>query len=474
MAASTTRPTADATALQIAVAASGGRDSTALLHCTARRARELGARVHALHVHHGLLPQADAWQRQLGAQCRRWAAAGLPVTLHVQRLHGAPAAGDSVEAWARRERYAALAVLARAADCHAVLLAHHRRDQAETVLLQLLRGAGARGLAAMPAQASRDGILWLRPWLDQPRAAIEAYLARHRLRWVDDASNAEPHLARNRLRLQVWPRLEAAFPHTEAALATAAARAAEEAACLRELAALDAAACVDGDALALDAWRALSEARRANLLRHQLEAWCGRGVPQTLMQRLVHELADRQPGVPVGRWPAPGGELRLYRDRLGFVRTAPATLAAAGANEAAPGAAARGQPLDLRRPGQHALPGWDGRLVVRAVRQGGVAMDRLAGVDLAAGRAGMRFQLRPGATPRSLKKQFQAAGIPAWARDGPVLLDAAGALLFVAGLGTDARCLAPDGVPQRALRWEAHAAAAGPGSDTPGAALPAA
>lgn len=306
MGASPTPRRADA----IAVAVSGGRDSIALLHATLRAARPLGITVHALHVHHGLVAQADAWAAQVRAQCRRWGAA-----FHLTRLTGAPAPAESVEAWARRERYAALATMAQAAGCRAVLLAHHRRDQAETVLLQLMRGAGARGLAAMPAAVQRAGIIWLRPWRDHPRSAIEAYVKRHRLSWVDDASNHDPRFARNRLRQQVWPLLDAAFPAAEAALAGAAQRAADEAQALRELAEADAAlACADGT-LAVTAWRALSPARRMLLLRHLIEAWSGRGVPQTLVRRLGDELQR----CPSGQWPAPGGTLRLRRGRLAWV-----------------------------------------------------------------------------------------------------------------------------------------------------------
>jgi tRNA(Ile)-lysidine synthase len=307
MGASATRRSADPA---VAVAASGGRDSTALLHATARAAAALGLRVHALHVHHGLNPAADRWAAHVRRQGRRW---GLAV--HVHRLAGAPAAGDSVEAWARRERYAALAAMARSAGCSVVLLAHHRRDQAETVLLQLLRGAGARGLAAMPAATERDGIHWLRPWRDQPREAIEAYVRRHRLAFVDDDSNADPRFARNRLRLQLWPALEQAFPGAEPALATAARRAAEEAQALHELAALDAASVREGDTLLKAAWLALSPARRLLQLREAVAGWTGQGVPDTLVRRLAAEL----PRCPSGRWPAPGGWLLLRGGRLSYL-----------------------------------------------------------------------------------------------------------------------------------------------------------
>jgi tRNA(Ile)-lysidine synthase len=174
----------------------------------------------------------------------------------------------------------------------------------------------------MPAAAWRDGIAWLRPWREQPRAAVEAYLRRHRLRWVDDASNDDPRFARNRLRRAVWPALDAAFPGAEAALASAAARAADEAAALGELAALDASsACLD-DVLVVRAWLALSPARRVLLLRHVVERWAGRGAPETLVRRLAREL----PRCPSGQWPAPGGVLRLRRGRLAYRADGPASV----------------------------------------------------------------------------------------------------------------------------------------------------
>lgn len=304
MGASATPPRAE-----VGVAASGGRDSTALLHATLRAAGPLGVRVHALHVHHGLHPQADAWLRHVRSQSQRWGA-----VFHAAHLSTAPAPSESVEAWARRERYLALTTLAQAAGCGVVLLAHHRRDQAETVLLQLLRGGGARGLAAMPAHVQRGGIHWLRPWRDQTREAIEAYLRRYRLRWVDDPGNDDERYARNQLQRSVWPALDAAFPQAEAALAQAATRAAEEASALKEFVALDAASCSDGDALRLAAWQTLSPSRQALLLRWQVETWSGRGVPGTLIRRLMVEL----PRSTSGRWPAPGGWLELRRGALRY------------------------------------------------------------------------------------------------------------------------------------------------------------
>lgn len=425
----------------IAVAYSGGRDSTALLHATLRAAREAGIEVHALHVHHGLNPQADAWLEHGQAQCARWARAGWPVHFHAERLALKPARGESVEAVARTARYAALRRMVLAAGVRLVLLAHHRRDQAETLLLQALRGAGVAGLAGMPACVERDGITWARPWLAQPHAAIDAYVRRYRLQHIEDDSNADPRFARNRLRLQVWPALEAAFPQAEATLADAAAWAQQASGCVADLAALDLAACADGEALNLAAWQALAPHRGTQALR----AWL-RGLGARVGAREVERLVRELPGRGAARWPLAGGELRRYRGRLRWVVDATPALPPP-----------RETLLAVPRAGRYLLPGWGGVLLVRRVREGGVAPARLAQIELRPRGGGEQFQAAPLRPPRSLKKQFQAAGLPAWARGGP-LLWSEGALLFVPGLGVDARALAAAGEPQLSLAWEPLAA----------------
>ena len=357
-------------------------------------AREAGLRVQALHVHHGLIAQADAWTAHCEAQCRRWARRGWPVALAVARLQLRPAAGESVEALARTQRYAALGRMARAAGATLVLLAHHRRDQAETLLLQALRGGGVAGLAGMPPRVERDGLTWARPWLAMPRGAIEAYVRRYRLAFVEDDSNADTRFARNRLRHEVWPALARAFPQAEASLSDAATWAAQASAALDETAALELARCADARGLDLAAWAGLGPARGRPLLR----AW-------------LRHAAGRTP------------------------TTAPEAM------------------LGLKRAGRYPLPGWGGVLVARRVGEGGVALSRLVALTLAARQGGERFQAAPRAAVRSLKKQYQALGVPAWARHGPLLLSG-GALVFVPGLGIDARALAAPGEPQLALHWE--------------------
>lgn len=430
----------------IAVAYSGGRDSTALLHATLEQAAALGVQVLALHVHHGLSPNADRWLEHCSAQCERWARRGRPVQFVATRLSDQPPRGESVEAWARRARYRALRAMALEGGARAVLLAHHRRDQAETLLLQALRGAGTAGLSGMPASVAREGVVWLRPWLTRPREEIEAYVRKHRLRHIDDESNDDPRFARNRLRGAVWPALVGAFPDAEAALSTAAAWAAEATQALDELAAQDLAGAGDGTALNVAAWCALSPARRANALRAWIKrAAGGSAAPASLVLRLLDELPRAATSRSM-RWPHPAGELRLYRGGLSF--------AAAATPVEAPGPAAdRESTLRIVRAGVYRLPGWGGSLRVTRVSEGGVPLAWLGRADLKPREGSESFQSGIGRPPRSLKKQYQAAGVPAWDRDGP-LVYSGGQLVFVPGLGIDARVVGLPGQALVSLRWE--------------------
>lgn len=403
----------------VAVAFSGGLDSTALLHAVTRT----GARVLALHVHHGLQPQADDWIAHCENVAREFGAEFAST-----RLSGAPARGDSIEAWAREGRHRALHDMAAAAGTDLLLLAHHRRDQAETFLLQAMRGAGTAGLAGMPKAQWRDGICWARPWLDQPRDVIQAYAAQHGLRWIDDPSNVDGRYARNRLRQTLWP----AFPAAEAGLAQAARWAQQAEALAAEVAAADLAGLATSERLDLAALAALSPARASNALR----AWLARhtAAPATLVERL---LTEWRPGATLS-WPAPGGALHAYRDGL-YWATATDELPAA-------------TQVDLSRPGFHPQPGWGGGWLVEPGSPG-IALRRLAGLTQRARAGAEQFQRAPASALRSLKKACQEAGLPPWRRDGPLLFDAAARLVAVAGLGMDARAFADQDEPQRSLRW---------------------
>jgi tRNA(Ile)-lysidine synthase len=423
----------------VAVAFSGGRDSTALLHATLAAAQPLGIEVLALHVHHGLSAHADDWLAACETLCSRWACAGRPLRFVAHRVSARPAPGDSIEAWARKARYRALREMALAHGASLVLLAHHRRDQAETLLLQAMRGAGVAGLAGMPATADRDGITWARPWLGQSREDIEAYVRKHRLRPIEDDSNTDPRFARNRLRLAVWAPLTEAFPDAEATLADAAGWAQQALACVNELAEMDLSAIANLAGLDVARWLALSDARRGNALRAWLKAQCGRPASASVVTRLLTEVAARQSA----RWPIPGGELRSYRGVLRFKRDA----------DMAPTPSLPESTVQVLRAGRLALPGWGGSLHLARVKEGGVPLAWLAHLDLRPRSGGEQFQAGFDRPPRSLKKQYQAAGVPAWLRDGP-LVYAGGQLVFVPGLGLDARVIGLPGQPQVTMHWQ--------------------
>jgi tRNA(Ile)-lysidine synthase len=428
------------------VAYSGGRDSTALLHATVAAAEPLGLRVLALHVHHGLSADADRWLAHGQALCRRWARRGRPVEFLARRLTARPARGESVEAWARQARYRALREMAVEHGADLVLLAHHRRDQAETFVLQALRGGGVAALSAMPRMVRRDGVTWARPWLDEPREHIDAYLRRHRLAHVVDDTNADPRFARNRLRALVWPALTEAFADTEASLAAAAQWAQEASAGLTELAAIDLQTVSSEGSLDIAAWHALSMVRQSNALRAWLRESIGRAAMATLVERLMKELR------PTGarRWPLPGGELRSYRGRLRYEAT---TIARPGpARQLIGNGQTELESIDLSVPGVHEQREWGGAFIVECVDAGGIPVATASRLAIRARAPGDRFQAGPARPPRSLKLQYQAAGVPAWLRHGPLACHD-GVPVYVPGLGIDARALARRGEPQLSLHW---------------------
>lgn len=243
-----------------AVALSGGADSTALL---AAAARAWPGRLCAIHVHHGLQPAADAFARQCAQLCER-----LGVPLHQVAVDARHAPGESPEDAARKARYAALAQAASSLGMRAVWLAHHADDQAETLLLALSRGAGLPGLAAMPARMERHGMRFERPLLGVAGSAIRDWLRSEGIGFVEDPTNDDTAFTRNRIRHEVLPALEKAFPHFRDTFARSARHAAQAQLVLASVGAQDLAQA--GNPPAITALRALDRARQANLLRHWL------------------------------------------------------------------------------------------------------------------------------------------------------------------------------------------------------------
>ena len=409
------------------VALSGGLDSTVLLHAMSVLARAQDFRLRALHVDHGLQPDSREWAES----CRRFCAQlGVPLT--VRSLGLVPRPGDSVEAAARDARYAALSrELTRG---ERLLTAHHGGDQLETVLIQLLRGAGVAGLAAMPAR-TRCGSGWqLRPLLRFERATIQAYANQHGLSWLEDPMNAALRFDRAWLRARVLPAIRERWPGVTVTVSRSAAHLAEASRLLDAQAAADAADMLDDGRLSLAAIGGLDADRQANILRWWLRHSGLRPPPAArLAEALRMFRCARDDASPVVRWK--DGEIRRYRGRLYAM---PPVAGHAGE--------ARAETTRLLQLG----PGL-GRFALVPGRGGGLP---------AASSWTIRFRqggesLRPhaGRPRKRLKDLCREAGIVPWMRDRLPLVFGEGRLAAVGDLWLDADIAVPEGEPSLRPLW---------------------
>ncbi len=290
---------------------SGGCDSHVLLHAMASLRADLpNIDIQAVHIDHSLQAQSQRWSEHCKAVAQL-----LAINCEVIRVDAKPNAGESPEAAARDARYDAITPLLHTGDI--LLTAHHRDDQAETVLLQLLRGAGPAGLAAMPAFNS-FGKGWLaRPLLNVGHAQLVSYAEQNHLDWIDDASNFDIRYERNFIRHQIMPVLRQHWPATAKMLARAASHSAEATKLLREVAVSDL-SMVKGEepgTLSVSRIKQLDDARQRNVLRQWIsDAHLPR--PSTaklhcLQHDMLHAAGDRNPHVT---WS--GAQARRYRDTL--------------------------------------------------------------------------------------------------------------------------------------------------------------
>ena len=402
---------------RLTLALSGGLDSVVLLHALNALRRQHPFELRAVHVHHGLSPRADDWANFCAQYC---ATQAVELTVHRVRIADGDPAG--IEAAARRERGHIFAVL----DADFLLTAHHQNDQAETLMLQLLRGAGSKGLSAM-AELQRQPdwqAAQLRPLLNVARAELWGYAQSHALDWVEDESNLDTRYRRNALRQQVMPLLDEHFPGATLTLARAAALQAESAELLDDLARLDARAAIDGARLDCRALAALSVPRARNLLRHfiGLQGW-----PMPSARRLneaLHQLLDAQQAARVC---VNLGTAELHRFRGGAylvpTRTHPAQVPIMW----------QGEPfLDMAAVGI--------RVTFTPTVGSGLKRTLLdAGrVELRLREGRERMRLAPGGPHRTLKNLLQESAIPPWQRDRLPLLLCDGHLVWAAGIGVDA------------------------------------
>jgi tRNA(Ile)-lysidine synthase len=385
---------------RLKVGYSGGLDSHVLLHALAGLRANHRFSLCAIHIDHGLQPASADWGRHCARIC---AALDVPYVMESIRVDGV--AEEGLEAAARRARYAAFASMLVPGDI--LLTAHHGDDQAETVLLQLLRGAGVAGMAAMPAQAMIGPARIVRPMLGFTRTCLHAYAQAHQLEWVEDPSNRDTHQRRNFLRTEILPRLTRYWPSPATMLARTARHAAEAMGLLDEVADADLGICRHAvthspQALSVDALTALSAPRQRNLLRYWLRQQ-GFLAPTT---RHLDEVLGQVRSAPRSqqacvRWP--GIEVWRYRNLL---------------------VAMRAQPLpepelvvtwNLQLPLN--LPGI-GRLHGVAKRGQGLSWERLGGKPLQIRlRTGGETLVLPGRRHHhALKKLLQAEGVPPWLR----------------------------------------------------------
>jgi len=414
----------------VAVALSGGRDSVALLDAAAGVASDARVRVAAFHVHHGLSPNADRWSQFCSDLC---ATAGVPFA--AREITVARRARTSLEAAARSGRYEALAALARAHAVDAVLLAHHADDQAETLLLQLLRGAGPRGLAAMPCAGTDRGTRWLRPFLALPRAVLDAYVSECALAYIDDESNADARLRRNALRAGVVPALRAMESGYPGTLVRAARHQAEAAALLDELAELDARLACDGATLDCAALRALAAPRARNLLRWFLRRNALRAPSSARLADMLVQLTATSRDARVGL-PYEDVELGIHRGRVVVHRPAPV-------------------PYQHEWTGAPSVALPHGTLVFTARRGGGIAVRCLAAspVTLRTGTPGERLRVGTRALRRPVADLLREAGVPRWDRASLPRLYCGDTLAAVPHAGIDAAFAAQGDEPAFALDW---------------------
>ena len=304
------------------VALSGGMDSTVLLHALAGLCREYpGNTIRALHINHGLHPDADAWAENCRQQCAR-----LDVALVIRAVTVSGSAEIGLEAAAREARYRVFREELCADEW--LLTAHHRDDQVETLLLRLLRGSGPHGLGSIePVRKFAGG--WLaRPLLDIDRTALEAYARAQGLTWVDDPANTDTAYDRNFLRHRVLPLLQERWPGLGETLPRAARLSGEAAGMLDELAALDTGDSLAGDSLALSALADLSLPRQRNLLRYWLACNDVLPPPESRLQEGLRQLLtaaqDRSPALEWG-----SVQIRRYRERLYLLKYDPRSVAGA-------------------------------------------------------------------------------------------------------------------------------------------------
>lgn len=382
----------------VKIAYSGGVDSHVLLHAVCELRQNNPWAVSAIHVNHGLHAEALVWEDHCLAVCQR-----LGVACTVEHLKVRAIGTEGMEAAARRLRYATLA--RHVGGTETLLTAHHLDDQAETVLLQLLRGAGVRGLAGMPVVMNFSGGALVRPLLGFTRAELLHYAEQHRLQWIEDTSNRDLGRSRNFIRHQVLPLLEQRWPQAKRVIARAGRHAAEASALVDTIAEVDLPFLTTGEhgTISIPALRRLESARRRNAIRYWIRQRGFAMPPAQLFEQIVH-VVEQSPRSRHATITWPGAEVRRYRDRLLIVAPRPNADAKIDItwNFA--------QPLEV--------PGTGYILCLERTLGSGLSAQRLSGktARVRLRRGGESIRLPGRQHHHKLKKLFQDAGVPPWER----------------------------------------------------------
>ncbi len=441
----------------IAVAYSGGLDSSALLHLAHAYGLQHGVPVFAFHIHHGISDNADAWLTHCEATATRLgvAFAARRVTLQSTK--------SGVEAAARKLRYAALGQLCNAHGVRLMLTAHHLDDQAETVLLQLLRGSGTAGLSGMdganaaPELLDNPDLVMARPLLPVSRSALEAWVAAHAIAYVEDESNTHPRYARNALRHQVMPALAQAFPGYQERFARSAAHAQSAQRLLVELAEQDLASALIEGTVDVARLRAMSLDRAYNMLRHWFALRALRMPSTAWLTEMVAQLVEARPDAQV-LVTHPDCHIRRHRDRL-HITPKLAELAGQRDPDDEGVFVKDGEAFRWQGEASIAFPAYGGVLHFEAAGQGfDASWLRTVPLQIDFRKGGERLKPAHNRPTRPLKYHYQAHDVPAWERERLPIVSTGKALLFAAGIGMDCHHFSAQAGPSIGLRWEAASA----------------
>jgi tRNA(Ile)-lysidine synthase len=398
---------------RIAVALSGGLDSVVLLDTVCRsqaKSKNPALEIYAFHIHHGLQKPADDWLLFCEKLANKYQIQFDFRLLHLRDQES----GGNIEGRARKARYEALAELCEQYGIADLLLAHHQNDQAETVLLQLLRGSGVAGLSGMPntrnlKTPNKQITLW-RPLLNQSRAELESYAKKHKLKWVEDPSNKDDVFKRNAIRKQIIPRLEKLQPEAVANLARSASLIGESQVLLDRLAQIDGKTIYEEEAIAIKPLQTLAKLdlpAANNVLRYWLKT---NGLAMPSQERLGawwHDLEAVKSDAQL-EWLHDGQTIRLWRGRLQVAENQ------------------TGQWVFKSIPAKSKKPGLSAVWIRGAQKDGLITTKARSGAE--------KLQVKANAPRRTLKNLFQENDVPPWQRHAP-LLYVDEQLIAVAGVG---------------------------------------